>query len=222
MQPTHGLRARRQTGRGKLRMQLGHVLAELRQSPPHQPPQPALRQPFGQPVNRRDTLEMDRALRLLARLVGGRLNDFRFRMVDGARPERAGLAENHHFVADLENLLHERQVPPPAMQPRRAVFEHDLEYGLGLLAVVVGPERDDAPASGRRLMKLKFANGQQPPPVLVPSRRVVKQVADSEQAEPGKLGRPLRPNAGEAAQRRLQRLRGVTGRWHEGVLGTRA
>src|SRR5258705_1481618 len=101
------------------------------------------------------------------------------------------------------------------MQPRGAVFEDYFEHGLGLLTVEVRSERDDVPASGCRFVKLKLANRKQAPPVLVPSWRVIQQVGDGEEAEPGELCRPVRHDAGQATQGCLQRRRDGAGRWHD-------
>ena len=87
---------------------------------PNQSPQPALRQVLGQRINRHDPTQMDE---ILLR----RLNDFGFRMVDRARPERYDLAVDQHFVTGAKVLFQERQVPPAAMEPRRAIVEDELE-----------------------------------------------------------------------------------------------
>src|SRR5262245_15874049 len=105
------------------------------------------------------------------------------------------------------------------MQSPPAVLEDDFEDRFGLLAVVIGPERDDAPARGGRLIELKLSNREHVPAVLVPSWCVEKQIADGEESKPGELRRPLRPDAGEPAQGSFERRRGGARRWHRRVIG---
>src|SRR2546426_465746 len=72
--------ARGGTG-NELPPRVGDARFILLEHAPNQSPQPALRQVLGQRINRHDPTQMDEILL-------SRLNDFGFRMVDRARPER--------------------------------------------------------------------------------------------------------------------------------------
>ena len=93
------------------------------QRPPDESAQPPLRQAFGERIDRRNAVDVDETF-LAA------FDDFGFRVVHRARLGFDELAEDKHLVANGKILFHERQVPPPAMQPRRAVVEHEFKNGF--------------------------------------------------------------------------------------------
>ena len=178
-----------QRGRGFLR--LHDLRLELLERPPDQPAQPALRQPLGERINRRDAVEVDGDF-----LAG--LDVFRLGMVDGARLERIGFAENHHVVADREILFEERQVPPAAMQPRRAVVENELEDGLGALGKIIHALRDDLAARGRGHAELQILDREKMAAVLVAARTVEEEIVDGENFQPRQLRRAFGADAGQS------------------------
>src|SRR2546421_1574147 len=115
---------------------------------PEQRAQPSLRQALGERIDRGDTTEVDRTL--FTR------NGLGFWMVHAPWFEGQRLAEDHYFVAFCKILFHEGQVPPPAMQPRRAIVEDNLENGFFVPAEPFSAERDDSSARGDRFAKPHF------------------------------------------------------------------
>src|SRR5205085_7253269 len=103
---------------------------------PNQGSKPSLRQPFGQRVYRRDPAEVNEVL-LAA------FERFSFGMVDNPRLERVRFAKGEHLISHRKIILHERQVPPAAMQPGRAIVEDDLENGFGMLFEPFRPASND-------------------------------------------------------------------------------
>ena len=147
-----------------------------------------MRQTLGERVNWRQAAEVDD--RVLAVF-----HDFCLRMVYRARLELNWLAEHDHFVAHRKILLHERQVPPAAMQPRGAVIEDKLKDGLGVLLVPFDAEGDDGAPRGHGLAELQLGNWQQMAAVLVAPRPMQHQVFDRANLQTGQLRRPFRPDA---------------------------
>ena len=139
---------------------------------------------LGQRIDRRDAIEMDQAFLAV-------LHHLRLRMVDRARLERDRFAEHDHFVADLEIILHERQVPPPAMQPAGAVIQNEFEHGFGAFARPLHPQRLDSSPRDRRDAHLQFKNGTNLAPVVVAGWRVQQQILDCENSQPRQQPRPF-------------------------------
>ena len=172
-------------GKGGLGQGIGDLALKLIQRPPDKRAQPALRQPFGERVNGSQAAEVDD--RVLAVF-----HDFRFRMVHGARLELNRLAEDDHFIAHRKILLHERQVPPAAMQPRGPVIENQLEDGLGVLLEPLDAEGDDLASRCDWVAELQAGDRQQLAPVLVAPRTMQQQVLYGANLDAGQLRRPFR------------------------------
>ena len=177
-------------GQLQLRPRLGDVFFEPGERSPDQRPEPALGQALGERVNRGQAVKVDEVLLAV-------LDDFRFRVVHGSRLEADRFAEDDHLFAHREVFLHERQVPPPAMQPRRAVIEDELEDGLGVLLVPLNAERDDRAPGGNRLLKRQVGDSPQLPAVLVTPWPMQEQVFDSADLQPSQLRRAFRADAGQ-------------------------
>ena len=112
----------------------------------------------------------------------------------------SGFAEDDHLVAHGEVLLHERQVPPAAMQPRRAVVEDKLEDGFGVVIEPLDAEGDDVAARGGRLIELQFGDGPEVAAVFVAA-------AAGAAAGPRRCGCPAGPTAPRVPGRRRTRRR---------------
>ena len=136
------------------------------------------------------------------------LDCFRFRMVDGARLQIDRLAVNHHFVTGLKVLLHERQVPPAAVQPRRAVVENEFEHRFAAAAPAFDAARDDFAARGGCLVQGQPGNGADMPAVFIAPRPVKQQIEDGMESEPGELRGALRADAAQRGERRRERTGG--------------
>ena len=198
VQLTHRFRPRGQRRQDETRPRFPNLVLEASQRPPDQPAQPALGHPFGQRVNRSDAVDVNKQL-------VARFNHFGFRMIDDARLDRFQLAENHDLVVHGEIFLHERQVPPPAMQPASAVFEDKLKNRFGALPVGLEALSDDASASRGRSPHFELADAQEMPAVFVAPRPMQQQLLDGEQSEPGQLRGSFRPDAGQRLQRSRER-----------------
>ena len=169
-------------------MRIANLRFKSFQRPPDQSAQPALRQAFGERIHRRDAVDVDETL-LAA------LDDFGFGMIHRARLGLDELAEDEHLVADLEILFHERQVPPAAMQPRRAVVEDEFKNGFAAAAKTFQSLRDNRAARRERFVLRQFGDFAEMPAVFVTARRVQEQIFNRENAEPGKLRRAFAANA---------------------------
>ena len=111
-----------------------------------------------------------------------------FRMIDDPRLERIQLPEDDDLVANREVLFHVRKVPPPAMQPRGAVVEDELEDGFGVTLEPLDAQSDHGSAHDGGLIQLQFGNGPQAAAVLIPPRPVKQQVLDRVDLEPRQKG----------------------------------
>ena len=116
----------RTLSRGSARRRPGHLRPGVRdvplvlgEGPPDERAQPALGEPLGERVDGREPAEVNEVLL-------PSLDDFRVRMIYGARLQRDGLAEDNHLVSRRKILLHVGEVPPAAMQPGGAVVEDQL------------------------------------------------------------------------------------------------
>ena len=154
-------------------------------------------QPFGQRIDRGDAVEMDRAFE--------GLDDFGFRMVHGPGPQRAGLAEDDHFIARFEVIAHEGQVPPPAMQPPAPVVQDQFKKRAPT-AQWPGPRCGDGSASQGGRAKVQVGDALEMAPVLVAPRAVQEQVADRAQFQTLQLRGAGRAHAGNLGQRQFQRI----------------
>ena len=166
----------------------------MSQRPPDERAQPALRQTLGERINRRQAVEVDEVLFAV-------FDDFGFRMVHRARLEINRLAEHDHFVAHRKILLHERQVPPAAMEPRGPVVEDQLKDGLGVLLEPLHAEGDDRAPRRRRLAELQLGNRQELAAVLVAPWPMQQQVFDGADLQPGQLRRAFRADAVQGRHR---------------------
>src|SRR5438552_752509 len=100
------------------------------------------------------------------------LDDFRLGMVNRAWFRRTEFSKLHDLVADGEVLFHERQVPPPAMQPRGAIVQDEFENGFCVLLEPFDPERDYRAMRNRRLVQLQLRNGAEVAAVFITPRPV--------------------------------------------------
>ena len=169
----HRLREMKHTNRVGARLVplKGHLRFELLERPPNEGPQPPLRQAFGQRINGREAIDVNE-------VFVARFDNLRFGMVHGARPERNRLAIDEHFVARLKIFLHERQVPPAAVQPRRAVVEDEFEHRFAAAAPAFDAARDDFAARGGCLVQSQPGNGADMPAVFIAPRPVKQQIED--------------------------------------------
>src|SRR5258706_11525991 len=103
-----------------------------------------------------------------------------------------------------EVRLHERQVPPLAMQTRRAVVEDQFENRARSLPIALDSESHDFSPHERWLLQGQIADVQGVAAVLIPEGAVQKEVADSEDFQAGQLRCPLRSNAVKVRHARLQ------------------
>src|SRR5437867_9779572 len=88
-------------------------------------------------------------------------------MIDRARLERDQFSKHDHFIAYLEILLHERQVPPPAVEPRCPVVENEFENGFRVLLEPFNAKREDRSARDGWLVQLELDNRLELAAVLV-------------------------------------------------------
>src|SRR5208283_5724172 len=96
---------------------------------------------------------------------------------------------NENLVAHGEILFHERQVPPAAMQPRRAVVEDDFKDRFAAAAKPFEAGRNDRAACGGRFLHRQFGDGAEMAAVLVSPWPVQEQILDGVNAEPRELCR---------------------------------
>ena len=129
------------------------------------------------------------------------LDDFGLRVVHRPRLESYRLAEHDHLVAYRKILLHERQVPPAAMQPRCPVIENQFKDGLRVLLKPLHAEGDDGAPRGGRLAELQLGNGPEMPAVLVAPWPMQEQVFDGANLQPCQLRRAFRADAGQRGHR---------------------
>ena len=111
------------------------------------------------------------------------------------------LPKDEHLVADRKILFHERQVPPAAMQPRRAVVENDFKNGFAAAAKTFEAERDDRAARRGRFVLRQFGDFAEMPAVFVTPRPVQQQILDGENVQPRQLRRAFRADAPERTSR---------------------
>ena len=180
----------------QLRMGIDHQPCELLHRAPQDGAQGTLLKSFGEGINRDHSIEMNRRVLAWFRL-------FRFRMIHRAGSERIGATKRHAFVPHGEKPLHEGQVPPTAMQPRRAIVEDQLKHRAPV-AKSLHPGRHDAPENGCGQSQLQVANRAEPASILVAARRVKQEVVHRAQAEPFQQMSPLRSHAPDPGDRSLQ------------------
>ena len=137
-------------------------------------------------------------------------DDLCLRVVHRARLQGEQLAVDKDLVTDVELVLQPRQVPPAAVEARRAVVEDELEDRLGALGVVVHSLRDDFAEHGGRLVQLELRNGAaRRPPVLVATRLVEQQVFQRHDAKLGEALHMPRPHAAQGGDGTDQRVKFV-------------
>ncbi len=193
-------------GQRQFRPGLANPAFELPERPPDQRAEPALRHALSQRVNRGEAIEVDEVLLAV-------FQDFGLRVVHRPRFEVNRLSERDHFLPDREVLLHERQVPPAAMQPRGAVVENQLEDGLGAVLVPLDAlGNNPAPRRGR-LAELQSGYGVEMAAVFVAGRPMQQQVPDRANLQPGELRGAFRADAEQSRHRVVQgRERFIGGR----------
>src|SRR6185436_7705915 len=96
---------------------IGDMLLKPLQCSEDQGAQPALVNSFGQRVNWRDAIQMKEPF-------FARFDDFSFGVVDRSWLQVDWFPERHDFIADRKIFLHERQIPPSAVESRGAVIEN--------------------------------------------------------------------------------------------------
>src|SRR6266508_3530761 len=178
------------------------------QRAPDQRAQLPLGQTFRQRINRHNAVEVNEVFR-------AGFDDFRLRMVDRARFQRIEFAENKNLVARLKIFLHERQIPPAAVQSRRAVVEDELEHRSGAAAPAFDALRDDLAAGGARFAHAQFGNRTKAPSVFMAPRPMQQQIADGAEFQSRELGRAFRADAAQRGQRGVEWI----GRriWHDRI-----
>jgi len=210
VQPADGLGARGQRGdcgvQRPRRPGRANRVRELPERPPDQRAQPALRQPLGQRVDGGEAVKVDEVLLAV-------FADFGLRVVEGSGLEVHRFAERNHFLAHREVFLHERQVPPAAMQPRGAVIEDQLEDGAGVVLIPLDSVGDHPAPRGGRHAQLQPGDGGKVAAVFVPGRPMPQQVLEGANLQPGQLRGAFRADAGQNRDRLAQgRKRFVGGR----------
>src|ERR1043166_8620511 len=93
-----------------------------------------------------------------------------FGMIDGARFELEHFPENEDVVAGLKIFFHERQIPPPAMQPRRAVVENDFKNRPAAAAVTFQSLGDNNSAGGEGFAQRELGNFARVTAIFVTTR----------------------------------------------------
>jgi hypothetical protein len=104
-------------------------------------------------------------------------------------------SENENLVAHREIIFHERQVPPAAMQSRRAVVQDDFKNGFIAAAKTLESERDDFSARRERFVLGEFGNFSEMPAVFVTLGPVQQQIFNRENFQPRELRRAFRADA---------------------------
>src|SRR2546430_2366115 len=144
------------------------------------------------------------------------LDDFRFRVVDGARLERIELAVHQDFLTLPEVFSHEREVPPAAVEPRRAVVENELEECFSATAPALYAERDNFAARGGRFVQLQVSDGTEAAAVFITSWTMQQQIADGVNSQPRQLRGAFGADASPRFQRNVERTRGCGLWWRPG------
>ena len=133
-------------------------------------------------------------------------DDFRLRMVDGPRLERNELAISEHFIALLEVFFHERQVPPPAVEPRRAIVQDKFEHRPVPVAPAFDAEGDDLSARRGCLAQPQISHGPNVSPVLVAPGSVKAFWHSITIGFAGKLGCAFGADTPQPCQRDVERI----------------
>ena len=81
------------------------------------------------------------------------------------------------------------------MQTPRAIFENQLENGLGMLSEPFYAEGHDSAVRDGRFMKLEFRNAAQLLTIFVTMGPMQQQILHRANPQPPQLCRPLRANA---------------------------
>jgi len=124
-----------------------------------------------------------------------------FRMVHGSRLEAQRFAEHHHFVALREILLHERQIPPTAVQPRGAIVEDEFENGFLVVMEPLHTERHDGTASCNRFANADIPDRPEAIAIFVAAWPMQQEVLYRENFQSRQLCSPFRTNAVQRGDR---------------------
>lgn len=180
---------------------LGERLSEDRfilfQCAPDERAEPTLRETFGERVNGDDAVQVD----------GGflaRFDDFRLRMIHGARLERVRFAIDHDIVAIAKVILHEGEIPPAAMEPGGAVINDEFEDGLAAFGKSIQAHGNDLAANCGGSIEREIEDRQEMTAILITTRTMEQQVLNAVNAEPVQLSRALLANPVQVLDQRFQ------------------
>jgi len=160
---------------GERFLDIGLLLVE---EAPDERAEPALGETFGERIDGSDAVEVNGVFLARFKHLG-------FGMIQSSRFEAAEFSIGKDLVTLTKIMLHERQVPPAAMESGGAVVQDEFEQGAAAAAKAIKAQGQDAAPDGGGNARFEVGDPANLAAVLIAAGAMPKKVLHGESFESG-------------------------------------